>query len=110
MFSFQIKLWTEASKDLLWLEKWMDEQAAAPVFLLSPKFSPITISLRADRILPGWKITNCPPVTKWCNHPGNTDHSVPSTDWGRGPFLLSTPPKPFSISVSVTNIWNLICR
>ena len=55
------------------------------------------------------EITNCPPVTKWCNHPGNTDHSVPNTDWGRGPFLLSTPPKPFSISVSVTNIWNLIC-
>ena len=86
-----------------------DEQAAAPVFLLSPKFSPITISLRADRILPGWRNNKLPPGHKMVQLPGNTDHSVPSTDWGRGPFLLSTPPKPFSISVSVTNIWNLIC-
>ena len=33
-----LKLWSEASKDLLRPEKWMDEQAAAPVFSSFAKF------------------------------------------------------------------------
>ena len=59
-----LKLWSDASKDLLRSEKRRDEQAVAPVFLLSPKFSPITISLRADRILPGWRNNKLPPGHK----------------------------------------------
>ena len=71
------------------------EQAAAPVFLLSPNFSPITISLRADRILPGWRNNKLPPGHKMVQLPGNTDHSVPSRDWGRGRFCSQLRPSRF---------------
>ena len=68
MFCFQIFMaWTfivlGGEQRSLAVSK-VDEQAAAPVFLLSPNFSPITISLRADRILPGWRNNKLPPGHK----------------------------------------------